>query len=216
MLLLEEIFTIRKAEYSEPYTLRVTRSLSWLKQALALPESSDLKLLSLWISLQAICVPGSDEPNTQQPDTLSFLQRLLLLDHEAKLQQNLWGRLYPVMEQFLQSPYTQPYYWAYRHRKITRQQWQQYQQEQQQLCEQVLRHKKTVELLPLLVERLAQVHQQLLQGGRSCNSQFQAQTLELACRLLSTLMPVLIGLMLEHGQFLEEDAQPFYPQPTLC
>ena len=51
MLLLEEIFTIRKVEYSEAYKLRVTRSLSWFKQALALPESSDLKLLSLWISL---------------------------------------------------------------------------------------------------------------------------------------------------------------------
>ena len=54
MLMLEEIFKIKKAENSEVFNLRILRGLSWLKKAYDLNEEPDLQYMSLWISFNAV------------------------------------------------------------------------------------------------------------------------------------------------------------------
>lgn len=49
MLVLEETYKSKKAQFSDSYNLRIHRGLSWLKQAVLLDDALDLKFISLWI-----------------------------------------------------------------------------------------------------------------------------------------------------------------------
>ncbi|MCK4086625.1 HEPN domain-containing protein [Acinetobacter radioresistens] len=216
MLVLEEVFREKKAEYPEHFNLRMQRSISWLKQSIDLNENPELKILSLWISLQALYVTSKINQISHQEELCLFLKSLLQYDVEGKLERTLWGRLYPPIQTYLMSQYSRQSYWQYRHGQLTQPEWQMQDLQEQQNCEQIFRHKDTAALLEIVFARLITLHTQILQGGITCKSQLQAELNELASRILTTLLPVLILIMLEHGECFSHSQQPFYPQVAVC
>ena len=119
MLMLEEIFKIKKAENSEVFNLRILRGLSWLKKAYDLNEEPDLQYMSLWISFNAVYAQGT-EPN--EKCLLQFLQMLCQKDAEGKLGQMLWEKLSQPVQALLHQHTLYQGFWDYQNAKISMEQ----------------------------------------------------------------------------------------------
>lgn len=73
--------------------------------------------------------------------------------------------------------------------------------------------KDTHTILMAVFKRLYTLRNQLLHGGATFNSRVNRQQLHDACRILSTLIPAIVQIMLDHP--VEVDwGKPFYPVMT--
>ncbi|RZG66300.1 hypothetical protein EXE25_10585 [Acinetobacter bouvetii] len=212
MLMLEEIFKIKKAENSEVFNLRILRGLSWLKKAYDLNEEPDLQYMSLWISFNAVYAQTT-EPN--EKCLPQFLQMLCQKDGEGKLGQMLWAKLSQPVQALLHQHALYQGFWDYQNAQISMEQFKEglaQDMEQQRLA---MQQQDTTALLILLFKRLNTLHIQLMQGGMNCGSAVNRKYMQDCCHVLGALMPVMILLLLENAQAMDL-GKPYYPAAHVC
>ncbi|RKG30454.1 hypothetical protein [Acinetobacter tianfuensis] len=212
MLMLEEIFKIKKAENSEAFNLRMMRGLSWLKKAYDLNETPDLQYMSLWIAFNALYAQGTKPNEECLPQ---FLQMLCQKDAEGKLGQVLWGKFCQPVQMLLQRHALYQGFWDYQNAKISIEQFKAELAQDMELQRLAMQQQDTSAMLILLFKRLNTLHIQLMQGGMSCGSAVNRKYMQDCCRVLDALVPVMILLLLENASTLDL-GKPFYPVVQVC
>lgn len=209
MLLLEEIYKIKKSQYSEHFNLRIQRGLSWFKKSLELGQELEFKFISLWISFHSIYA-HEHEIQSDPHDLQQFLEQLCQKDLEHKLHQIVWEKYHQPICALLDSPYTDQGFWDYRHDKISLQSCREALQQQKQKVEQARQEHNMSGILAMIFSHLATLHHQLMQGGTSCHSALNRKQLQHSCRVLEALLPAFICILLENAATLDS-GKPFYP-----
>lgn len=211
-MLLEEIFKLTRADYSDAFNLRIQRGISWLKKAYDLQEDFDLHFISLWISFNAIF--AQDESAARDAFNL-FLTSLCAKDHEGKIERILWKKYRQPVQVLMQQKMLYPSYWDYQNQKISLEQCQICLAQEQQKQEQAVQQRDTLCLLSLLFQRLQTLHKQALQGGMVYGSAMQRKYLQGSCQVLGALLPVFILLLIENAQAMDL-GKPYYPAAQAC
>ncbi len=214
MLLLEEIFKSRKNEFSEIYNLRIHRGLSWLKKANELDDDLELQFMSLWVALNAIHAQDSTQVENEQ-NLSQFIQSIFQKDIGAKINHLLWGKLHQPILQLFNNCYVYQEFWDYQNQKITALVCQQGLERKKHKLQTALENKLSVDILQGVFHGLYTLHHQLVQGGATYNSAVNRKQLQDSCRILSSLMPVFILLLLENAQSMDSK-KPFYPLVQVC
>nr|WP_290443915.1 hypothetical protein [Acinetobacter sp. S4400-12] len=209
VLLLEEIYKIKKPQYSQHFNLRVQRGLSWLKKSIELDQELEFKFISLWISFNSIHA-HEGAANPEQHCLYQFLEQLCQKDVDQKLSHIVWEKYSQPILSLLDSPYTDQGFWDYRHHKISLQSCQEALAQQKSQLQQTLQERNLSKILFAIFNRLSTLHQQMLQGGTTCHSALNRKQLQDGCRVLAALMPVFIHILLENSAALDS-GKPFYP-----
>ena len=209
MLVLEEIYRSKKNEYSTPFNLRIQRSLSWFKKALALHDDLDMQFIMEWVAFNALY--AREQAANQEQQTLRlFLSSMYHKDADQKIFRILWEKKQPTIRLLLSNPYLDQSFWDWRNQKISEATWRSAFDKEQQQLQQILQNHDSVSLLVSLFSRLATLHQQLSQGGATYNSALNRKQLANACSVLSVLVPSFIQILLENVENIEF-SKPFYP-----
>lgn len=212
MLVLEEIYKGQKSQYSRPFNLRFQRALSWLKKSTDLDADPDFKLMSLCVAFQALYAEDVQRPlNTVDV----FLSQLCQADQGGRILHLTWYTLQQPILWLLHRPYLYAEFWQYQHQKISKQQWQQYFRDEQQQIEFVVQQHNTVALLARIFHCLEMLYQQISQGGMSYQSALYQQYIQESCRVLSTLLPTFMYILLENHEHSATE-QPYYPAIQVC
>jgi len=208
-MLLEEIFKINKAQFSDGFNLRIQRALSWLKKAIELENDHDLQFLSLWISLNALYGRETEEPLHQQ-DLEHFFRQICAQDKEKRIRLILWERHSASLQALLDNSYMTPHFWNYQHGKISLTDCREAVGQERQEAQDALEHQKELDLLIILFHRLSTLHQQIQQGGVSYASVLNRKQMQDSCLLLSALLHAFLYILLESAGVID-GGKPFYP-----
>lgn len=209
MLLLEEIFRIKKVEFSEELNLRIQRGLSWFKKSNSFDHDLDVKFISLWISFNALHAQ-SIEQHLQQNNMRHFLTSTLTQDTERKIRAIVLTQHLQNIRTILDNTFTYSAYWDYQHKKITLDDYKQLLAQEKLNIQSVLEQQNVIEILVLVFERLYGLRHQMMEGGMICHSAIHRRQLQESCILLNKLIPTFMLILMEHPQ-QDEKVLPYYP-----
>lgn len=209
MYVLEEVFKSKKNENSDHFNLRIQRSLSWLKKAAYLSEDLDLQYVSLWISLNSICIQATSYENSlSQLD--EFIHKIYQHDQAHKISQLIWGKMDLHIEQILQSPYLMQSYWDFKNQAISETAWKSSFEHEKKHIQNILDTKDSRMMLIILFKRMQTLRAQILQGGSSYNGAVNRQQLKSCCHVLLFILPIFLEILIENPKIFDYQ-KPYYP-----
>lgn len=209
MMLLQEIFRIKKAELSDGVNLRIQRGLSWLKQANALEHDLDFQFISLWISFNALHAQ-STQHDLEQNHIRDFLQKILAEDVDRKITHIVLTSHAQQIRKILDHAYLYQVYWDYQHQKIDLNSYKQRYLQEKLKTDLVLEQQQVFEILIFVFERLYGLYQRVIAGGMTCQSSIHRLQFEDSCVLMNKLIPQFILILMEHPHQMTPNI-PFYP-----
>ncbi|WP_374664787.1 hypothetical protein [Acinetobacter sp.] len=212
MTLLEEIFKNKKAGNSAGFNLRIQRGLSWLKKANDLNDDPDLQYLSFWVAFHALYAQDAAQQDYTVAD---FLNLLCLKDAENKFGQMIWQKYSQPIQQLLNQQTLHQEFWDYQNQKISMECCKDRLAQDRQQLQEAFEHRQTAAVLTLLFERLQTLNLQLMHGGMVYGSTVNGKYVQLGCRIMGALMPVMILLLMENAQEMDF-GKPFYPAAQVC
>lgn len=209
LLLLEEIFKIRKVECSDELNLRIHRGLSWLKKAFDLQDDPDLQFVSLWICFNAIY--AEDLPISQDKQSLrTFLQRVCQVDKDGKIYHIIWDRFSQKIRALLDNPFIYQGFWDYQNQKISQIECHDGLEREKKKVYLALENKDSVSILLVVFNRLYTLRNQIVHGGATYNSSVNRKQLENGAQILTFLLPAFIQIIIENSKHLDL-GKPYYP-----
>jgi hypothetical protein len=213
---LKQALRAHRDDFSQVHSTRLHRSLSWLKAASVQLQTDnvDQAFINLWISFSACFYIEGEE------SIAPFIEKLVALDDEQRIYGCLWKEYSGSVKALIKNPYVFAEFWQAQRLKG----------EQKEGCvveEQTtaawrisfdqssvealncLSRKKVAPLFSIVLDRLYVLRNQVLQGGATYQSQVNREQVGDGVALLSNIMPIIIGIMLNSSE--EDWGEIAYP-----
>lgn len=201
--------------WAQNFSLRIHRALSWLHKAELAADDADTRFIALWVAFNAAYsgdVGGQLAGRSllhERESFQGFLAKVCRLDEQQALSRSMLQLASGPVRNLLDNEYLFQPFWDGIHGKAEAKEWRQrFTDEKLRLHTAVLKQ-DSASALGLMFERLYTLRNQLLHGGATWGSEKNREQLHLANGLLMTVLPALLGIMLDKPS--EFDAPPFYP-----
>ncbi len=183
----------------ETLTIRIHRSISWLKSAEKQEENLDLKFISLWVSFNACYAVDINGLNSkpEKAKLREFTSSLVQFD-QNRLYNLFWEKYSGPVKVLIENKFVFEKFWEY-----TRGESDDYQVAFNKSITQATNclSKQNIEgLLEVVLERLYTLRNQLIHGGSTYNSKLNRSQLRDACNIMQLLVPIIIDIILENGE----------------
>jgi hypothetical protein len=199
-----------KADYPETLSLRVHRALSWVKPAES-ESDLDMKFILYWIAFNAAYAKAlpEDDTSTEKQQMTSFFERLVKLDDEGLIFRAIWSDYSGPIRLLLDNQFIFAPFWKFQQGTISEQDWKMWFSTSRKMVQNALVKQDTVKILSSLFPRIYTLRNQLIHGGATWKSSVNRDQVRDCMRILETLVPVFISLMMEdiHGDW----DMPAYP-----
>ncbi|KZZ41928.1 MAG: hypothetical protein MK185_07920 [Saccharospirillaceae bacterium] len=186
--------------FNQLHSTRLHRALSWLQAAENQSDDKDMQFISAWISFSACSFSSADTSGSayslaEQKDFQHFIQQLVELDKQQKIYHCLWHQYSGPVKALIKNPYVFAPFWQ--SLRENNEDWNAKFDRSSVDALNYLSRKKIPELLGIVLDRLQVLHNQVVGGGATYQSQINREQVEDGARLLMTLMPIIIDIMLE-------------------
>lgn len=189
-----------RGQLPESTRLRIHRGLSWFKAAEA-ADDLDICFILLWIAFNAIYARDFEARDTFGEKGLlnQFLGRLVRLDQKDLLFEVVWENYADKIRLFIDNEYVSRWYWDYHNGKRTEEEFNRKFACSRKEAQQALATKDTSIFCTILFDRLYVLRNQLMHGGATWQSEVNRAQVADGARILETIVPALIHIMLENG-----------------
>ncbi len=186
--------------FPDNLALRVHRALSWLARAEAARavQDHDAEFIFYWISFNAAYANdfGDSERLPEQQHFQAFLAKVCSSDTAEAFYQLIWQQFSSSIRLLLDNPYVFPPFWDFQRGRISESEWQQRFSQVKSVVNDALAKKNVPLVLSHIFTRLYTLRNQLMHGGATWGSAVNRQQVKDACNLLSHIVPLVIGLMM--------------------
>ena len=210
---LQTHYQAHRQNYSEPFRLRIHRSLSWLdKAACTADEDLDNRFIMLWIAFNAAYAKETAAGllGSERSGFRHFLQTLCRLDKGQQIYKLVWESFPGNIRLLLDNRYIFQPFWDFHNGLISETAWQDDFARARQKAHKALAAKDTDTVLAVVFDRLYTLRNQLIHGGATCNSSVNRTQLKDGCAILLRFMPLMLWIMQQNHQY-PDWGQPFYP-----
>jgi len=179
--------------------LRIHRALSWLEKAESL-EDHDSQFIFLWIAFNAAYSQETGEVSISDGQKFNaFLKRIVELDTEKRIHQQLWQQFTQAIRVLLDNHYVYQPYWNHHNGIAGYDNWQTSFNKAKQAAQISIMKQDTAQVLSILFSRLYTLRNQIIHGGATYNSQVNRQQLKDATQILSLIVPIIIEIMMNNA-----------------
>jgi len=209
-------------ELSPENATRLHRALSWLHCAEQQRSNADMQFVSLWIAFKACYSLGddhaTDESLNEREVFKQFIQKLVGHDKFQKIHHCLWVEFSGSIKALIRNPYVfHPFWQAQRQKQkgqggVSEIDWKQAFDQSSVDALNYMSRQKIPELLAIVLDRLYELRNQIIDGGATYRSSVNREQVEDGAGLLMTLMPIVIEIMLLNSD--EEWGEIYYPVVT--
>lgn len=201
----------QKSEFSDPFRLRVHRSLSWLTKAASV-DDDDIRFITLWIAFNAAYAREVTlfASSSERSEFRRFLQLICRLDTEQQIYTLLWETYSGSIRVLLDNKYTFQPFWDYHNGQISQQAWEEEFKRAKDKVHRALSDKDTDRVLAVVFNRLYTLRNQIMHGGATHNSQVNRAQIKDGGAILSSLLPLILEIMMAHHSKMDW-GKPFYP-----
>ena len=195
-----------RARHPEGLALRVHRSLSWLDRA-GQCEDPDGRFIFLWIAFNAAYSDeGRDYFRGEGLRYSHFLQRLVDLDEQRRLEAVVWDHYPNAIRVLLDNRYVFQPYWDHLNGMDDAGDWEQQFKRAKAASSRALAARDTGKLLGIVFSRLYTLRNQLIHGGATWDSSVNRAQLRDGNQILGEVVPLAIDIMMDHCAELWGDA----------
>jgi len=181
---------------NQAYSIRIWRALSWLERGEAAGDD-DLEgtFVPLWIAFNALYGHLADDGSTA-PDRASwqeFLAGIVRADGTDRLGRALWDEQLDVLRMIDSRYLFKPFWFGEQSEadgKLKR---------ARQRAMRGYQSRTSSAVLQELFERVYVLRQQIFHGAATCGSRVNRHTLKMGARVLSSIVPVMIEIMITSG-----------------
>lgn len=201
--------------FSTPLTLRVHRSLSWLRRAQAEANDLDVRFILLWIGFNAAYAgdieasAASPAPEGERGLFQAFFSTLVRFDGRHRVYDMVWDRFSQEIRLLLGNRYVYHPFWQHQNGVLGYDDWAEKLERSRTAINHALREHDTVRILSILFDRLYVLRNQLVHGGATWNSEVNRDQVREGAALLGCLLPLFIDLMMDNPG--HEWPMPNYP-----
>lgn len=201
--------------FPTPLTLRVHRSLSWLRRAQAESKDLDVRFILLWIGFNAAYAgdieasAASPAPEGERGLFQAFFSTLVRFDSRHRVYDMVWERFSQEIRLLLGNRYVYHPFWQHQNGVPGYDDWAEKLERSKTAINHALREHDTVRVLSILFDRLYVLRNQLVHGGATWNSEVNRDQVRDGASLLGCLLPIFIDLMMDNPD--HEWPMPNYP-----
>ena len=190
--------------------LRVHRALSWLQRSEQC-DDDDARFVFLWIAFNAAYAQEmrGEAPMPEQRVLRDFLEKLVMLDLDARLSAVVWTEFPNAIRMLLNNQYVFQPYWDCQNGVRARGEWQGLFERAKVTASRALGSNDTARVLGEVFSRLYTLRNQIMQGGSTWNSSINREQVRDGANILAQLVPVVITILMAHPE--ADWGEPCYP-----
>jgi hypothetical protein len=198
-----------QGQFSEVYSIRLHRAISWIKAAEEQEKNQDLRLICLWVATNSLYAMDEArfEAMAERERFADFVDRLVELDTEERLYNLLWNKFSGPVRMLVENKYVYSPFWDFQRGEAR--DWERGFERSIADANQALSKKNVNYLLRIVLDRLYVLRNQLVHGGATYKSKINRFQVRDGGNLLMTILPVIIEIMMNHQQ--EEWGRIYYP-----
>lgn len=196
--------------WTQNFTLRMHRALSWLKAAHG-SEDLDTRFVLLWIAFNACYARENDAAVSQREQRIffDFFSRVCRLDAQQRLYAIIWTDYASSIRLLLDNQYVFNVFWLGASGKLQEKQWQAAFARSKEVVKRALGQQDTVTILNELFSRLYTLRNQLVHGGATWRGRVNRAQLRNGTQILERIVPAVLVTMMEHPH--AQWGKPPYP-----
>ena len=185
----------------EHLRIRIHRALSWLKRAEDETSDPDLQFILLGVALNAAYARefGLDEKERDRAHV--FMREIAALDAtDRRIHGGLFERFSGPIRTLIENKFTFHPYWKALREHDSSERWKQRFDAERKAAVRSLLNNDTAAVLVALFDRLYVLRNQLVHGGATWNGDTNRQQVRDGAAILSFLVPLVLGLMMDHPE----------------
>lgn len=201
----------QKHQFTDMFRLRMHRALSWCAKSNSVNDD-DICFITLWIAFNAAYAREAHllTSSSERSEFRRFLQLICRLERDQKVYKLVWDTYSGNIRILLDNKYTYQPFWDHHNGLISQQAWEEDFKRAKDKVHWALSNKDTDTILAVIFNRLYTLHNQIIHGGSTHNSQVNRAQIKDACAILSSLLPLILRIMMDHHDQMEW-GKPFYP-----
>ena len=192
-------------------SLRMRRSMSWLKRAEQERDSDDdAAFIFYWIAFNAVYARDRprDPESSERERFADYFQTILSLDNHNTIYDAIWHRFSDSIRVLLDNKFVFQPFWNH-HADLGYDNWEYTFENSRRAVHSALAGRDTEFILSTLFDRLYVLRIQLFHGGATWQSSVNRSQVRDGARILAFLVPLFIGLMMSNPQV--DWGPPDYP-----
>lgn len=197
---LKQKFDACSAAHSEASRVRIHRAISWLARAQRETEDADARFLFLWIAFNAAYAREFGFEESQRGQSAAFIEAVCALDTQRRLHASLFSQFSGPVRTLIDNRFVfEPFWRALRDHDASGR-WETTFAASKQRATKAILAGETAVVLGVVFDRLYVLRNQLVHGGATWNSKVNRQQVRDGANLMGSLVPIVIGVMLEHPE----------------
>jgi len=197
---LKQKFDTCSSAHSEASRVRIHRAISWLARAQRETEDADARFLFLWIAFNAAYAREFGFEESQRGQSVAFIEAVCALDAERRLHASLFSQFSGPVRTLIDNRFVfEPFWRALRDHDASGR-WEATFAASKQRATKAILAGETAVVLGAVFDRLYVLRNQLVHGGATWNSKVNRQQVRDGANLMGSLVPIVIGVMLEHPE----------------
>jgi Apea-like HEPN len=198
--------------HGEHSRIRLHRAISWLARAEREKDDPDARFIFLWIAFNAAYAKQFGFESTERETLQTFINTLVKIDSNKQLNAAVFNQFTGPIRVLIGNKFVFEPFWKALRDHDSSERWKDQFENSNQRAFGAVMGSRTEVVLAIVFERLYVLRNQLVHGGATWNSKVNRAQVSDGTRILGTLVPLIIELMVGHPEL--DFGENLYPVVT--
>lgn len=197
---LKDLHRDKRENYTDEFSIRIHRSLSWVSRAEKQDEDLDASFIFYWIAFNATYT-GSHLSNniySERHTYKDFFEKILKYDEKENVYNAIWNEFSGSVRNLLNNQYIFSPFWNFENGHEGFDDWEEKFVKSKSMVLKALEHKNTQLILEILFDRLYTLRNQLIHGGATWNGKVNRSQVTDGQSIISFLIPNFLEIMMNN------------------
>jgi len=197
---LKDLHRAKRENYTDEFSIRIHRSLSWVNRAEKQDEDLDARFVFYWIAFNATYsgTRSSNYMNSEKRVYKDFFEKILKYDQKDNIYNAIWNQFSGSLRNLLNNQFIFSSFWNFKNGHEGFDNWEEKFIESKSIAFKGLQNKNTLIILEILFDRLYTLRNQIMHGGATWNGKVNRSQVTDGQSIISFLVPNFLEIMMNN------------------
>ena len=197
---LKDLHRLKRENYTDEFSIRIHRSLSWIDRAEKKDEDIDARFIFYWIAFNSAysAIQTSQYFDTERRIYKDFFEKILKYDINEYVYNAIWKEFSGSVRSLLNNQYIFGPFWNFQNGHEGFDDWDVKFNESKSIALKALQNKNTLVILEILFDRLYTLRNQILHGGATWNGKINRSQVQDGQSIIGFLVPNFLQIMMDN------------------